>query len=374
MYLVGVEVTVTWELLPISPAPLSSDFDLVLYRPNKKSVYLPQAIPPANYTAPTEETNGEALVKITPDIPGMWILELVTGTPDNYQILGSVEMFVFGLEVSTPINRVRLPSPPPIEWLLTGWNDVVGEHTFWEYDQALDIWTATSQTISEGSYIPINGWNIGFRRSSILVEVNVAGSSIPNDLTELTITDANDFIIGTLEVLPNIPLFGFNTSATLSLDFSGKGDIEHLIVEGIKNYDHVFEDNLEGFYLTSKPYPVIDSEEYTALPSVSSVENRRVIERTDSDESYSSLVAVSRINVRSLTKYENIEDNYESLVSVSAIRVNQIVKRYNTAPESYEAAVAVSGIRVNDIVIRQDAEQESFESAVSVSAIRVTTI
>lgn len=89
MFLLGTPVELRWEILPTESPP---SFDLVVKTPSNTISYQG---PIADYTPPTSEDSGLILYTITPEIEGLWSIELVVGVSDSYERISEFSLFVF---------------------------------------------------------------------------------------------------------------------------------------------------------------------------------------------------------------------------------------------------------------------------------------
>lgn len=378
MYLLDTEVTINWELLPYTTAPALADLHLVIIDPNNISKFLESPIGSEDYTPPTETTNGQVFYRITPDIPGLWKTGLVIGSPDNYLLLSEVDMFVFGRIQNTPSYRVPIGGEELlIGWQLTDWDNVEGELGFWEFDRGSGQWTTTSENTSTGFFVPVNGWNVGYRKSSVRVVVSAIGSELPNDLTTLTITDGVGTVLAFKEVLPSTTPTGYAIDEVMNLSYPTDADIEHLRIYGSKTYNHVFTEELEGFILTSRPYAIEFSDSLDITPAATGINLRPTLIAEPLDIR----PAVTGITLNKVVQYSTYTVTPESMdiqPAVTGITLTQLVQysTHTVAPENIDIRPAVTGITLTKVAgyLTHEIAPESMDIRPAVTGITLTKV
>lgn len=122
MYLLSTPTEIQWEIDPTVSPPALADLDLLIINPEGNVQYVEAPLQAGDYTLPTATTNGRILYNFTPTLEGFWRIRLVIGTPDSYNILSKVEMFVFdNTTVTTPYNDdIGKPAPYDVSYYLQG--------------------------------------------------------------------------------------------------------------------------------------------------------------------------------------------------------------------------------------------------------------
>jgi len=105
MYLLNAETDVLWELSPTESILVLVDLDVIITSPLGLVTYIDNAILAENYLAPTPTTPGHATFPYTPDIEGLWKIQLVVGTSTSYTVISKAELFVF--DNSLTVNPIK---------------------------------------------------------------------------------------------------------------------------------------------------------------------------------------------------------------------------------------------------------------------------
>jgi len=106
MYLLSTPTTIEWVLGANPNTLLFSDLNLVITNPDGESTFLVSPIAEEDFTAPTDRINGLASYVITPDIEGLWQIEIVTGTSDSHKMLSRVKMQVQNNVTEVTDNKI----------------------------------------------------------------------------------------------------------------------------------------------------------------------------------------------------------------------------------------------------------------------------
>jgi len=106
MYLLNAETEIAWVLGKTPNTIVLSDLDLILIDPEGNSTYIDSPINIARFVAPTIVAVGSASYLFTPNIEGLWKINLVIGTSLDYKVLSKVDMYV--LNNSTEVNPVDI--------------------------------------------------------------------------------------------------------------------------------------------------------------------------------------------------------------------------------------------------------------------------
>lgn len=133
MYLLNAATTVEWVISPTATVIVNTDLDLRITDPEGTVTYVDSPIAAEDFTAPTVDTPGSASYDFTPDIEGLWKIQLVIGTANNYVVLSKVDFYV--LDNTTTVNpfspELGKPAPYDICFFMQGYmvaDEIVGSY------------------------------------------------------------------------------------------------------------------------------------------------------------------------------------------------------------------------------------------------------
>ena len=102
MFIVNTEIMVNWLISHTNTEVDRTEYDIGITKPSGEYEFNSSAIEEDGFIAPTDVSLGAASYKFTPDTEGVWIVTLLKGEPENYEVRSR-----YYLKVSTPDINVR---------------------------------------------------------------------------------------------------------------------------------------------------------------------------------------------------------------------------------------------------------------------------